>query len=318
MKIAQVFFLIFLVFSFLTGPLFAESKRKNPIEVGDVDWGRDFKGALKTSRESGKPIFLLFQEVPGCIGCQNFGQHVLTHPLLVEAIEDLFIPVLVYNNRFGGKDAEILELFGEPSWNFQVIRFIDGSGKDIIPRKDKIWSVSKVAARMIRVLEAVGEEIPLYLQTVALETDVDRLGLVGFSMACFWVGEYKLGKIDGVVSTEAGWYDHREVTLVRYHKEIINLSQLVEHAAKERCAQAVYLTEEVQLDRSRFPVKGLDLKEYRTAAEDDQKKQLQGWLQRQQGLQLTQMQLMKLNALIPDNIQNALKWISPRQLQQVK
>ena len=37
----------------------------NPVEVGNVDWGRDFDAALKMSAESGKPVLVLFQEVPG-------------------------------------------------------------------------------------------------------------------------------------------------------------------------------------------------------------------------------------------------------------
>jgi len=38
---------------------------QNPVEVGDVYWGRDFDAALKMSAESGKPVLVLFQEVPG-------------------------------------------------------------------------------------------------------------------------------------------------------------------------------------------------------------------------------------------------------------
>jgi len=38
---------------------------ENPVEVGDVNWGRDFEAALKMSAESGKPVLVLFQEVPG-------------------------------------------------------------------------------------------------------------------------------------------------------------------------------------------------------------------------------------------------------------
>ncbi len=37
----------------------------NPVEVGHVNWGRDFDAALKMSAESGKPVIVLFQEVPG-------------------------------------------------------------------------------------------------------------------------------------------------------------------------------------------------------------------------------------------------------------
>jgi hypothetical protein len=37
----------------------------NPVEIGNVQWGRDFDAALKMSAESGKPVLVLFQEVPG-------------------------------------------------------------------------------------------------------------------------------------------------------------------------------------------------------------------------------------------------------------
>ena len=37
----------------------------NPVEVGDVRWGRDFDAALEESAKSGKPLLVLFQEVPG-------------------------------------------------------------------------------------------------------------------------------------------------------------------------------------------------------------------------------------------------------------
>jgi hypothetical protein len=36
-----------------------------PVEAGAVVWSRDLDASLKRSKETGKPIFLLFQEVPG-------------------------------------------------------------------------------------------------------------------------------------------------------------------------------------------------------------------------------------------------------------
>ena len=38
---------------------------KSPREFGDVDWGRRIEPALETSARDGKPVMLLFQEVPG-------------------------------------------------------------------------------------------------------------------------------------------------------------------------------------------------------------------------------------------------------------
>ncbi len=137
-----------------------------PVEVGAVSWQRDLEPAYGQSENSGKPVLILFQEVPGCAGCQQFGREVLSNPQIVEAIENEFVPVLVHNNR-PGKDAEILKSFGEPAWNFQVIRFLDSKGKDLIPRKDKVWTVPTVAARMVKALEVAKREVPGYLRALA-------------------------------------------------------------------------------------------------------------------------------------------------------
>ena len=48
-----------------TGKPFAIKKSDNPVEVGQVNWGRNLDAALVEARNSGKPIFALFQEVPG-------------------------------------------------------------------------------------------------------------------------------------------------------------------------------------------------------------------------------------------------------------
>ena len=135
-------------------PVPAASGRQ-AVEVGDVRWGRDRQAAMERSKEGGRPVLVLFQEVPGCSGCKQFGREVLTNPVIVEAAEKDFIPVLVYNNR-PGRDAEILASFGEPSWNYQVIRFIDGNGRDIVPRRDRVWTLKGIAGRMVETLEAQG------------------------------------------------------------------------------------------------------------------------------------------------------------------
>ena len=36
-----------------------------PVELGAVTWGRDLEDAKQQSANSGKPVFVLFQEVPG-------------------------------------------------------------------------------------------------------------------------------------------------------------------------------------------------------------------------------------------------------------
>ncbi len=146
---------------------YGDQTAARPVEVGDVRWGRDFDAALKMSAEAGKPVLVLFQEIPGCSGVQKFGREVLTHPLIVQAIEEEFIPMLIYNNRTGGMDRKILKRYREPAWNYQVIRILDAQGKDVIPRKGRVWTAKGVAERMIEALSAVQRPVPDYLKGIA-------------------------------------------------------------------------------------------------------------------------------------------------------
>lgn len=131
------------------------AENANPIEVGTVKWGRDLPEALAASKESGKPVFLLFQEVPGYTGCKNFGRDVLSDPAVVKSIEENFVPILIHNNK-GGKDAEVLKQFKEPAWNYQVVRFLDSGGKDLIPRKDGVRTVPELTQRISSALAETG------------------------------------------------------------------------------------------------------------------------------------------------------------------
>lgn len=287
-----------------------DTDAKPPVEVGLVDWGRDFEAALAESRKSRKPVLVLFQEVPGCSGCQKFGREVLSETLLVEAIEDLFEPVLVLNNR-EGKDAEILKKYDEPAWNYQVIRFLDADGEDLIPRKDQITSVSGVAGRMIDALSKADRMVPKYLTSLAAPSDGTHRSTAAFSQYCFWTGEFRLGKIDGVIETEAGFLDGREVTLVHYDDKKISLEALAKEAAKAKCADKVYTSSGKSL--AGMPGGKLD-ESYRTAPESDQKRQVQRWKALKTVPGLNNMQLTKINSLAPSNFSDALMWLSPRQL----
>ena len=83
----------------------ADVARTTPVELGRVRWERDFDAALKRAQKDQRPLLVLFQEVPGCSTCVNYGRQVLSHPLLVEAAETLFTPAAVYNNVKGADDS---------------------------------------------------------------------------------------------------------------------------------------------------------------------------------------------------------------------
>ncbi len=290
--------------------LVQEPAGTNPVEIGTVNWTRDLDAALVNSKDSGKPIFLLFQEVPGCEGCQNFGKEVLSHPLLVEAIESEFLPVVVFNNRAEEQDKKLLERFHEPAWNYQVVRFLNSDGIDIIPREDGVWTVEGIAVRMIEVLNKGKRQIPKYLSTIPGSQESTKHSQAAFAMHCFWTGEYQLGAMEGIVNTEAGWLDGREVTLVTFDESILSLEELAKQASKIQCADKIYT-------RDNNVIIGLDYGRlddtYRAANSSDQKKQLSQWPEITNLPGLNTMQLTKLNSLLPRDRAAALEWLSPKQ-----
>ena len=70
----------------------------------------------------------------------------------MKRIESEFVPLLIYNSK-GGQDAKLLTKYKEPAWNYPVVRFLDGKGRDLIPRRDRIYSVQGIRERMEAALE---------------------------------------------------------------------------------------------------------------------------------------------------------------------
>ena len=287
-----------------------------PCELGKVNWQRDYTAAKAASSENGKPILLLFQEVPGCQTCQDFGNQPLSHPLMVEAIEDLFIPVLVYNNK--PEDADLLKSFNEPEWNNPVIRYVDSQGDDLIPRKDRVWQTIPTAQRMVASLEKAGREIPQYLRLLAREGD-HSLARATFAMHCYWEGEAKLGKLDGVRSTRSAWVGEKEVVEITYDEKTIDYLTLLDNAKSLECATTVYAHDDKQMEIAKRKVgeavvaANQDFKT-RDAKTSDQKYYLRNSVYRH--LPLSNLQAVKINAeLFPNvNHQAARAFLSPRQL----
>ena len=217
-----------------------------PAELGRVDWLRNYEEAIRESRETGKPIFLLFQEVPGCATCVHFGDEVLSHPRLVEAIEDEFVPLAILNN-VGGHDREILRRFGEPAWNNPVVRFVKTDGTDLIRRRDRIWTDEAITTRMIAALEASGRVVPRYLASLRDELAPARIERATLSMACYWVGEACLGGIDGLLSSRTGYLGGREVVEVRFDPARVSYAHLLQQAFRNGCASGAFAHDDTQL-----------------------------------------------------------------------
>ncbi len=222
-----------------------------PRELGDITWLRDYSAGQARSRETGRPIFLLFQEVPGCQTCVSFGEEVLSHPLLIEAIEDEFVPVAIYNNRLGA-DRRVLEAFDEPAWNNPVVRLVDAAGRDLVPRKVGVWKPGEIAARMIRALETAGRRVPPYLAALQRELQPSRVEYATLSMHCYWEGEACLGSLPGLLSSRAGHLGGREVVELRFDPAVTNYREIVREARNRGCAEAVFAHDDDQFEIARL------------------------------------------------------------------
>ena len=106
---------------------------------------------------------------------------MLSHPLLVEAIENEFVPVVIHNNK-KGRDAEILKRYEEPAWNNPVVRFVGADGADLIARRDRVWSMAGIASRMVMALKAAKRPVPGYLESLALDTRPKFIQKASFAM----------------------------------------------------------------------------------------------------------------------------------------
>lgn len=213
----------------------------------------------------------------------------------MKSLETDFIPLVVRNN-VGGKDAEILKQYREPSWNNPVVRFVDSTGADIIPRQSGVYSKQGISTRMKTVLEKTKK---VSLKGAGADAGAKKISRIAMSQYCFWTGELEIGGIEGVVRTEAGWLEGHEVTLVDYDESVIKQDALVKKAKAASCANKVY--------------SGNALAGYRTAREADQKRQLQGTAFAKVP-NLTDYQKTKLNAFARGNPRKAKTFLTQDQL----
>lgn len=203
-------------------------------ELGEVSWLRDHDRALALAAEQGKPVLLLFQEVPGCSTCVRFGQDVLTHPLMVELIADRFVPVAIFNNH-PGLDAEILRRYDEASWNNPVVRFLGADGAELIPKLADRYDALGLHEKIIAVLEMLGEDVPGYFRLLGRDLLVEY-GLskcVTYTTPCFWSGETSLAQHPAVITTDAGWVNGEEVVQVHFDPRAVARRDLDAYARTE-------------------------------------------------------------------------------------
>jgi hypothetical protein len=164
-----------------------------------------------------------------------------------------FVPVAIFNN-VRGKDLEVVKRFREPTWNNPVVRFLDGEGRDLIPRKDGLYGTGSIVKRMALALEKADRPVPEYLRLAAFEMNPKERDRACFAMYCYWTGEKLLGGIEGVLATRIGMHGKYEVVEVDFDPSIVSYETLVSQAKKLKCAGRVFARTDRQLDLAKILV----------------------------------------------------------------
>jgi hypothetical protein len=167
---------------------------------------------------------------------------------------------------------------------------------------------------LVYVLAFMLPSISLHPEPLATESQRVSTQRVAFTQYCFWTGEMKLGQIEGVVRTEAGFFKGREVTLVDYDPSRVSLENLASQARQAGVADCIHLSSGARSVGT--SVAGVKVGEaldssYQAAPVSDQKKQLEGTPYTR--LKLTPEQATKVNAFARVNPGKASEWLAPAQ-----
>lgn len=293
---------------------FEPQKTDTPTELGLVKWNRGFDAACKVAKDQGKPVLILFSEVPGCATCKGYGEKVMSHPLVVEAAEMLFVPVAVYNN-IEGDDRKTLDSFKEPTWNNPVVRVVAADRTPLTDRVDGDYTVAGVAKAMTAALKAAKKDVPAYLSLLA-EEEVARstkTETAVFAVHCFWEGDQKFGELPGVVGTSIGFLDGQEVVEVKYAPSKLTFADLRKKAAAMSCATRIYARNDAQAaSKPAGKDDKLQVKRSTEAMRLDkvQKYHLSNSLYKH--VPMTELQACRVNAAIASSA-DAPRFLSPRQ-----
>ena len=288
--------------------------KDSPVELGQVDWIRNFDEASAKAKKTNKPLLVLFQEVPGCSTSSGYGKNVLSHPLIVEAIETLFVPVAIYNNH-GGEDERVLKSFGEPSWNNPVVRIMTPEKKELVSRLNGDYTKAGLVKAMITALKNNNKPVPQYLTLLAQELNVKSGSSekAVFAMHCFWIGEGRLAPINGVISTKPGFMGGYEVVELKYNPEIISYEDLLKKARSNNVASHVFTVNSSQSEVAAEIAGNNSVSSVSSFRADSKPKYyLSGTLYRY--VPMTSTQIARVNAAL-GSLQSPDSYLSPRQLE---
>jgi len=163
-------------------------------ELGTLEFISSLAEARTVAQMEAKPIFLLFQEIPGCSTCTNFGNNVLSDPIIRDFLRDEFVACVVNNRGQTSEDRATLKRFNEPYLNNPVVRFVNGNEAELVARASGIYNAHGILVRMIAAFQKIHqrnakklpEYVGLYLRELELSINptAPYFQSIVFSMGC--------------------------------------------------------------------------------------------------------------------------------------
>jgi hypothetical protein len=164
--------------------------------------------------------------------------------VLSAAIQELFVPVLIYNCPTPGStqhDKDVLKAFEEPSWNNPVARILDAGKQDVIPRINGVYKPHGIAAKIIEALRKADVAVPTAaaktLAAVAAGEDVSEAQAQAFRDA---VSDRISRTLVKSLASAVRLYESRKLGAA--HKAASRLRESA-GATEEEKADATYLME---------------------------------------------------------------------------
>jgi hypothetical protein len=226
-----------------------------------------FHQALEESRDTDKPVVLLFQAMHGAPDAIAMGKSVLSHPLLIEAAESLFITVIVDIAGTSSDDAQLLARYHENGHHGTVIRIVNCKGHDLaIKLEGSRCSVANIARAMRGVLDRKGLKVPKYLKLLEAEcnapADVYSKALTAstviFKTKQSAKAEIDFAELKGVVAVECGKLSRSSAVRVTYNPDVIDCKAIFLLADSVMSIESVHWTNVRQMETLRNEFGNLD------------------------------------------------------------
>lgn len=213
-------------------------EKQDLAELGYLEFPfSDISEACTVAESTGKPIFAFHTTLPGD---EDVGEEIFSHPVIVEAIQTLFVPVLCIEEVTA--DTPVRRSSSGRRCRASVL-IMEATSLELLiddPLVGDTLTKEDVLGAMVKALEKLGNCVPKYLQVLQkgeISCEEKRL-VVGTGDPAR--AEIEFVTLEGVVAVSSNLWTQQRVVVVNYDPRRITFSMLVRHAVQHSLCDTVY------------------------------------------------------------------------------